>query len=146
MRAAGMPLDPELVRLDSHDAQQAGTVVRELVALPTERRPTAIFTGNNRHTVGALRALRGLEGDIALVGFDDLELADLLAVPTTVVRHESGRLGAEAAALLFARLDGDESPAQARDRRHGADPARLRRGRPALRLADARRAAACRGA
>ena len=107
---AGVPVDEALVRVGSHDAAQAEGVVRELLALPPGRRPTAIFSGNNRHTVGAVRALRGLEQEIALVGFDDFELADVLAMPTTVVRHDAFRMGTEAAALAFARLDGDSGP------------------------------------
>jgi LacI family transcriptional regulator len=110
MAAAGVEVDPDLVRLGSHDAAQAEVVVRELLALPDDRRPTAVFCGNNRHTVGALRALRGLEQDIALVGFDDFELADLLG--TTVVRFDSQDLGLHAAALAFSRLDGEGGPSR----------------------------------
>jgi LacI family transcriptional regulator len=110
MATAGVPVRDELLQLGTHDAGQAEAVVRELLALAPGRRPTAIFTGNNRHTVGALRALRGLEREIALVGFDDFELAELLAVPTTVVRHDPERMGAEAAELAFGRLDGDGGP------------------------------------
>ena len=47
-------------------------------------------------------------GPVALVGFDDFELADLLG--TTVVRADPWRLGEQAAALAFARLDGDDRP------------------------------------
>ena len=108
--AAGIPVRDELVRTGTHDAQQAEAAVRELLALPPERRPTALFAGNNRNTVGALHALRGAEREVALVGFDDLELADLLAVPTTVVRHDSQQLGAQAAEIAFARLGGSENP------------------------------------
>jgi LacI family transcriptional regulator len=108
MAAAGVDVDPALVRLGSHDAAQAEAVVRELLALAPGSRPTAFFCGNNRHTVGALRALRGLEGEIALVGFDDFELADLLG--TTVVRHDIHDLGLHAAALAFARLEGLDGP------------------------------------
>jgi LacI family transcriptional regulator len=108
MAAAGADVDPALVRLGSHDAAQAESVVRELLALPPGRRPTAVFCGNNRHTVGALHALRGLEAEIALVGFDDFELADLLG--TSVVRHESQDLGRHAADLAFARLAGLDHP------------------------------------
>jgi LacI family transcriptional regulator len=102
--AAGVPVRDELVRLGSHDSAQAEAVVRELLALPADRRPTALFAGNNRNTVGALHALRGAERPVALVGFDDFELADLLG--TTVVRHDSPRMGAHAAALAFERLEG----------------------------------------
>jgi LacI family transcriptional regulator len=112
LAAAGVPVREELVRLGTHDAAQAEAVVRELLELPPDRRPTALFAGNNRNAVGALRALRGAEQQLALVGFDDFELADLLAVPATVVRHDSQRMGAYAAALAFERLDGAEHPAR----------------------------------
>ena len=104
--AAGVPVHDELVRLGTHDATQAERVVRDLLELPPDRRPTALFAGNNRNAVGALRALRGAPHRLALVGFDDFELADLLAVPATVVRHDSQQMGALAAALAFERLDG----------------------------------------
>jgi LacI family transcriptional regulator, galactose operon repressor len=108
--AAGVPVREELVRLGSHDSSQAEAVVRELLALPPDRRPTALFAGNNRNTVGALRALQTAERPLALVGFDDFELADLLG--TTVVQHDSGSLGAHAATLAFDRLHGAERPPQ----------------------------------
>jgi LacI family transcriptional regulator len=106
--AAGVPIREELVRLGSHDSAQAEAVVRELLALPHDRRPTALFAGNNRNTVGALRALRDADAPVALVGFDDFELADLLG--TTVVCHDSGNLGTHAAELAFERLQGIERP------------------------------------
>jgi LacI family transcriptional regulator len=109
LEAAGVPVSEELVRLGTHDAAQAERVVDELLALPPDRRPTALFAGNNRNAVGALRALRTTP-PMALVGFDDFELADLLATPATVVRHDSHRMGAHAAALAFARLDGGDHP------------------------------------
>jgi LacI family transcriptional regulator len=97
LREAGLPVRDELVRLGVHDAARAEAVVRDLLALG----PTAVFTGNNRLTVGALKALRGTA--VALVGFDDFELADLIG--TTVVRHDSHLMGTHAAALAFERLE-----------------------------------------
>jgi LacI family transcriptional regulator len=106
LAAAGLPMRDELVRVGVHDAARAEAVVRDLLEL----RPTALFTANNRLTVGALRALRGTDRRVALVGFDDFELADLLGA--TVVRHDSNRMGSHAAALAFERLDGAERPPQ----------------------------------
>jgi LacI family transcriptional regulator len=107
---AGLEVDDALVRLGTHRADEAEKVVADLLALPEGERPTALFTANNRNTVGALKALRQTGENAALVGFDDFELADLLGA--SVVRFESAALGRQAAARAFARLDGDDSPPQ----------------------------------
>ena len=91
------------------DAADAEAVVLVGVArLPAGERPTALFTANNRNTVGALKALRATGDDAALVSFDDFELADLLGA--SVVRFESAALGRQASALAFGRLDGNDGP------------------------------------
>ena len=97
-----------------HDAASAERAVRDLLALPADRRPTALFTANNRNTVGALRALRDGDGTVALVGFDDFELADMLPVPVTVVRHDPAEMGRIAAEMAYLRLDGDDRAPQRR--------------------------------
>jgi LacI family transcriptional regulator len=107
---AGLAVVDELVRTGSHDAVQAEGVVAELLALPAGRRPTAVFAGNNRNTVGALRAIARSDRPVALVGFDDFELADLVVPAVTVVRHDSYRMGALAAELAFERLGRPDLP------------------------------------
>jgi LacI family transcriptional regulator len=54
----------------------------------------------------------GRQHSTALVGFDDVTLADALEPPVTVVAQDPAALGREAAELLFARLDGDDRPTQ----------------------------------
>jgi LacI family transcriptional regulator len=108
LRAAGIDEDPSLLETGNRDAPAARAAVARLLGMPDKRRPTALFTANNRNTVGALHALAGVPRGVALAGFDDFELADLLG--TTVVRADPWRLGEQGAALAFARLDGDERP------------------------------------
>ena len=108
LRAAGIEDDPSLVISGNRDVGSARSAAEHLLALPDKRRPTAIFAANNRNTVGALHALRKADRALALVGFDDFELADLLG--TSVVRADPWRLGEQAATLAFARLDGDDRP------------------------------------
>jgi LacI family transcriptional regulator len=69
-----------------------------------------------------IRALRrrGLQHRVALVGFDDFLLADLLEPAVTVIAQDPATLGRTAAELLFQRLDGDASPS-----RHVVVPTRL---------------------
>jgi LacI family transcriptional regulator len=108
LRDAGVAPDEALVRAGSHDTASAEAAVAELLALPADRRPTALFAANNRNTVGALRALRADGARTAIVGFDDFELAEMLAVPVTVVRHAAEEMGRLAAELAYARLDGED--------------------------------------
>ena len=109
-KTAGLESVPELVSVGNSTSEDAREAALELLALPRGRRPTAIFTGNNRCTVGVLHALDGDRKRIALVGFDDFELADMLGV--TVVRTDPYRIGQLAAELAFARIDGDDRKPQ----------------------------------
>jgi LacI family transcriptional regulator len=71
---------------------------------------TALICGNNRISVLALHALASLDVTLAVIGFDDFELADLLRV--TVVAQDPAELGRQAAELLFRRMDGDSAPSR----------------------------------
>lgn len=110
LRAREIPLDPRLVRLDVHGIEQAEAVTAELLALPDP--PTALFASQNLLTIGASRALHRLDlhHRIALVGFDDVLLADLLEPGITVIAQDPGEMGRQAAKQLFRRIDGDRSP------------------------------------
>ncbi len=107
-----LQVDPSLVRLDLRGIDKAEQATVDLLASP--RPPTALVTGQNLITFGALRALRGLElhRKVALVGFDDFILADLLEPGITVIAQDPAAIGRTAAGVLFRRLDGDRSPAE----------------------------------
>lgn len=70
--------------------------------------PTAFFCSNNLTMRNALHALSTLNiripDQIALVGFDDFEMADIIKPAVTVVRQPTDVLGRIAAELLFSRL------------------------------------------
>jgi LacI family transcriptional regulator len=96
---------------DLHDAPISDGAVSTLLSRPNP--PTALFTAQNLVTIGALRALRrcGLEHQVALVGFDDFPLADLLVPGVSVVAQDPTAIGRTAASVLFSRLAGELSPA-----------------------------------
>lgn len=116
LAAAGIAIDERLVRTDLHERGAAEVPVRDLLELPDDVAPTAFFSSQNLVTVDTVRALRqrGLQNLVALVGFDDIELGDMLDPGITVVAQDPFRIGIEAAELLFARLDGDRSPSRQR--------------------------------
>ena len=92
--------------------QEAYAAVHGLTQLDSP--PTALFTSHYLLTLGAIRALHDLqlENRIALVGFDDIVLADLVLPAVTVMAQDPTRLGTLAAERIFARLDGDASAVQ----------------------------------
>jgi LacI family transcriptional regulator len=80
----------------------------------SHERPTAVFSLNNvstRHLLWALREVDlAIPKDIALIGFDDLELGALLSPPLTVIRQPASNLGVQASKLLFERIAAAKRP------------------------------------
>lgn len=97
--------DDRLIAMGPHDTDSIGRVWASWLRGPDP--VTAVVTGNNRVTVSAVRALRLVRARLALVGFDDFELADLLQPPVTVVAQDPAALGRTAADRLFGRLAGE---------------------------------------
>ncbi|WP_229891681.1 LacI family DNA-binding transcriptional regulator [Streptomyces mashuensis] len=110
MAAAGLPVPAAWVSAGPTDPDRVRAETERLLAGPEP--VTALFTGNNRVTVTVLRLLAARPRPVALVGFDDLELADLLSPGVTVVAQDAARLGRTAAELLFGRLAGADGPAR----------------------------------
>ena len=112
LAAAGVEVDPALML----SAAPAGAAVPDAIdrVLALDDPPTAILSGNNRWSVRLLRHLRDAHGSstLALVGFDDFELSDVLSPGVTVVAQDPSAMGQIAAELLFRRMSGDASPSQ----------------------------------
>jgi LacI family transcriptional regulator len=74
------------------------------------RPPTALVMGNNRATIGAMRAARtmGIEvpRDVALVAYDDFEWADLFRPRLTVIAQPTRQMGEHAVDLAISRISG----------------------------------------
>ncbi|MEY9893902.1 LacI family transcriptional regulator [Catenulispora sp. MAP12-49] len=110
---AGLPVAPEYVI--EGDFTVAGGVRAVRHAMQDGMEFDAVFAHNDLSAIGALRAirqapLRGLsDGDLALVGFDDIPLASQAGYPLTTVRQPLPEMGEAAARLLVARLS--ETPA-----------------------------------
>jgi LacI family transcriptional regulator len=103
MRAAGAPGERNFT---CASPEIAGTILKDVLARPDP--PTAVFCANNlttRHVLCALLRLKiRVPESLALAGFDDLELGDILHPTLTVVRQPVAEMGQNAARLLFRRL------------------------------------------
>lgn len=104
LRVHGLDADPAVVRTDVETPEAAYATVLRLLDLPEP--PTAVVTGRDGTTIGALRALHhaGAQRRVALVGFDDVELADLVEPGLTVVAQDPVAVGRSAARLLLDQL------------------------------------------
>ena len=110
--AADIVVDPALIRQDIVDSEHARAATLDLLSL--DEPPTAIYAAQNLVTIGVVHGLRsaGKHHEIALVGFDDVPLFDLLEPAITVLAQDPEAIGRQAATTLFARLDGDRSATQ----------------------------------
>lgn len=110
LRAAGVTPDPalECVGLRSRDEARAAT--SELLAL--ESPPTAIFAARNVICEGAVMSLQRhhLSSRVALIGFDEVSVAEMVDPAISVIRQDTYEIGIRAIDLLLARIDGDDSP------------------------------------
>jgi LacI family transcriptional regulator len=105
---ARIDVDDELVSVDLHGVDAAASATRAILAAS---QPSALFTTQNLITIGALHALRdlGLQHKVALLGFDDFPLAEILEPAVTVIAQDPAEIGATACRVLFERMDGDRS-------------------------------------
>lgn len=84
-----------------------GTAVgpKVLQKIRSPKPPTALFSLNNVATIQVLQTFQKenirIPEDVAIVGFDDFELAPLLAVPLTAVRQPAAQLGQSATRILL---------------------------------------------
>jgi DNA-binding LacI/PurR family transcriptional regulator len=77
-------------------------------------KPDAVVCGGDTVAIGAIDAIReaGLKvpGDVAIVGFDDLDVAIQSDPPLTTIRHSVQRVGEVAAQLLIDLIEGKVQP------------------------------------
>jgi LacI family transcriptional regulator, xylobiose transport system transcriptional regulator len=108
MDAAGVPVDPRLVRISTLYFEGGLRDGRELLALPDP--PTAIFTANDLQALGIYEAARQagvrIPGDLSVVGFDDLAFTQWAGPPITTVRQPLTQMGKAAAELIIAIANG----------------------------------------
>lgn len=111
LERAGIARDDRLISTDLRDPTAAAAAVERMLGLPDP--PTAVFTAQNLLTIGGLHAIRnaGLQRRVALIGFDDISLADMVDPAVSVVAQDPQALGRAAAEQLFRRLDGEDGAA-----------------------------------
>lgn len=93
------------VETETMNAQAGRRGADQLLELPREERPDAVFAANDLVALGVLQALTlagvRVPDDIAIIGYDDIEFAASAAIPLSSVRQPAQQLGSAAATLLL---------------------------------------------
>ncbi|HIY66031.1 MAG TPA: LacI family transcriptional regulator [Candidatus Agrococcus pullicola] len=108
--------DAALVGHDGHahdsTVAEGRRLAAELLALPSQERPTAIFAHNDMLAVGVLDALAeaGLRcpEDVSVIGYNDAPLIDRVTPPLTTVKLPAFEIGRHAAQMAVDLIDGKE--------------------------------------
>lgn len=113
-REAGIPLDSSLVASSSFASEGGFVAAGQL--LGRGDRPTAIFAVNDATAIGTLAAARDLglrvPADLAVVGYNDTELAPMLQVPLSSVALPLEAMGHAAVDMLISVLAGNRPAAR----------------------------------
>jgi LacI family transcriptional regulator len=95
LRAARMADDQELIRSGAFKADGARLAAHDLLKLA--ERPTAIVAGNDLMALGVLQAAGELSlrvpHDLAVVGFDDIEIAGHREIQLTTMAQQKAEMG-----------------------------------------------------
>jgi LacI family transcriptional regulator len=125
-----IPFDPELVLEGNWEMQSAYPAARRFLEL--QKRPTAIFAANDLMALGAIYAVQeaGLRvpEDIAVVGYDDREIASLSQPTLTSVRMPCYEMGEASAKLLLHLLEkhrASADPQKPSDWHKSAEPIKI---------------------
>jgi len=107
LEEAGIPLAEELVVWGGYRVEGGRRATTKLLSLTPP--PTAIFSTNNLMTIGVLQELFRHEvripGEMGVVGFDDLEWAEMITPALTVVAQNPYEIGQKALLTLLKRIN-----------------------------------------
>lgn len=102
----GVSFDESLIFARNTDYKSGFEIANKILEL--EERPTAIFSGNNLLTLGALEAIHAknirIPEEISIIGFDDMPWSISLNPPLTAVRQPGFDMGRKAAEMLYERI------------------------------------------
>lgn len=87
MRAAKVEVDSAFIKTGNYRINGGETAMTEILHL--KRRPTAVLCANDLTAIGALRILHNANlsapDDFSVIGFDDIELSNIIFPPLTTI-------------------------------------------------------------
>ncbi|MNO19374.1 Catabolite control protein A [compost metagenome] len=107
LEEAGIPVNPNYILVDKHTIEDGKNVMR--LILEMKDRPTAVFTGSDEIAGGLMMAAKqaglSVPGDLAILGFDDQPIAEVLDPGLTTIRQPIEQMGQKAGEILLSILN-----------------------------------------
>jgi LacI family transcriptional regulator len=103
LEEAGVEASPNNVRRLQSEVSGYESIAREI--LSSANPPSAVFCSNNRIALGVLRATISMRRDVAIICFDEFEIADLVETPIILVSFDAHLLGERAAQMLMEQME-----------------------------------------
>jgi LacI family transcriptional regulator len=107
LAAAGIELDPDLVRVGLYQQESAEEPARQLLQL--RRPPTAVFAANDVTAIQMMRAARSrgiaIPGELSVIGFDNIPESALTEPGLTTIEQPIQGMGFEAVRMLIGLID-----------------------------------------
>ena len=106
-----IPRNDDFIKIKDFKKRSGIVFANEL--LENKNKPEAIFVANLDLTLGAILSIKSLglkiPDDIAVIGFDDSDWAQILTPPLTTISQPVYDLGATAAEMLIKNIENDNS-------------------------------------
>ena len=110
MAEHGLEVNPEWVEIGTYTSQTGYDAMKKFLQM--EENITAVFCGNDEIAMGAIKAAKNknmrIPEDIAIVGFDNINLSTLIEPSITTINVPSYEIGKIAMESLVDRLSNDE--------------------------------------
>ncbi|SDI47827.1 LacI family DNA-binding transcriptional regulator [Alteribacillus bidgolensis] len=107
MQEGGLTVNPPWVFVNKHTMEDGKAVMRQI--LDMKERPTAVFTGSDEVAGGIIVEAKesglNIPEDIAVIGFDDQPLAELVAPKLTTIRQPVNDMGQKAVQIMIKMLN-----------------------------------------
>lgn len=107
LNEANLTVNPQWIFLNQHSIEDGKQVMQQILEM--NERPTAIFTGSDEIAAGMMiEAKRNgllIPEDIAIIGFDDQPLAEMLEPQLTTIRQPVDKMGELSMNVIIDILD-----------------------------------------
>ncbi|GGF29117.1 NTD biosynthesis operon regulator NtdR [Halobacillus andaensis] len=108
---AGLSIHTNWIFINKHTIDDGKKVMRQMLAM--DDRPTAIFTGSDEIAAGVIMEAKEngvrVPEDLAVIGFDDQPVAEIIEPKLTTIRQPVDELGEKSVEQLIASMNSKET-------------------------------------